>query len=150
MHFIECSNVGASIENATAMVPVPQRGRECTVIGKNSVTLCLYCKYGLSPGRRQVGGLQHPGPREGRQCLLYRARPQNQRSRVEVKRRSKSLQEIYSKNPIDSQPRRKVYHEDFKHLDNDPFNLQALETTARYFSFQTLGAGYGTSRYWTL
>jgi len=43
-----------------------------------------------------------------------------------------------------------VYHDDFKHLDNDPFNLQALETKARYFSFQTLGTDDGTSRHWTL
>ena len=32
----------------------------------------------------------------------------------------------HPKNPIDSQPGRKGYHEDFKRLDNDPFDLQAL------------------------
>ena len=32
--------------------------------------------------------------------------------------------------PVNSQPGRKVYYEDFKHLDNDPFNLQSLETKA--------------------
>ena len=80
---------------------------------------------------------------------LYRARPQNQRSRVEVKRRSESLQEIYPKNPINPQPGRKGYYEDFKRLDNDPFDLQALETKARHFSFHTLDTGYGTSRHRT-
>jgi hypothetical protein len=33
-------------------------------------TLFLYRKDGLSPGRRQVGGLQYPRPLEGRQCLF--------------------------------------------------------------------------------
>ena len=77
---------------------------------------------------------------------LYRARPQNERSRVEVKRGTEALQEIYPKNSIDPQPGRKGYYEDFQSLDNDPFDLQALKTKARYFSFHTLDAGYSTSR----
>jgi hypothetical protein len=39
-------DVGERIRDANASVP--QRGRECTVIGKNSVTLFLYRKDGLS------------------------------------------------------------------------------------------------------
>jgi hypothetical protein len=80
---------------------------------------------------------------------LIQARPQNQRSRGEVKRRAESLQEIYPKNPINPQPGRKGYHEDFKRLDNNPFDMQALETKARHFSVHTLDAGYGTSRHRT-
>lgn len=82
-----------------------------------------------------------------RSNYLYRARPQNQRSRIEVKRGAESLQEIYPKNPIDPQPGRKSDHEDVKRLDNNPFDLQALETKARHFSFHTLDTGYGTSRH---
>ena len=60
--------------------------------------------------------------------------------------RAESLQEIYPKNPIDAQPRRKGDHEDFKRLDNEPPDLQALETKARHCSVRTLDTGYGTSR----
>ena len=34
-------------------------------------TLCRYRKDGLSPGRRQARGLQHPRPRQGRQGLCH-------------------------------------------------------------------------------
>src|SRR5215831_8399112 len=79
----------------------------------------------------------------------YRARPQNHRSRIEVKRRSESLQEIYPKNPINPQPGRKSYDEDFKRLDNDPFDLQALKTKARHFNVHPLDTSSGTSRHRT-
>lgn len=81
---------------------------------------------------------------------LYSSRPQNQRRRVEVKRGAEALKELDPQNPIDPQLGRKGYHEDFKRLDNDPFDLQALETKARRFNFHTLDTGDGTSRQWTV
>jgi bifunctional DNA-binding transcriptional regulator/antitoxin component of YhaV-PrlF toxin-antitoxin module len=108
--------------------------------GKVTIPSEVLHKRGLRPGdavtlveSQEPRGLLPPHRYESfgiplRSNCLYRARPQKQRRRVEVNRGAEALQEIYPKNPIDPQSGRKGYHEDFKRLDNDHFDLQALKT----------------------